>query len=221
MRIDTISGQMDPQFNPFAESYVCEVIRAIAVAWSRMRTPAVDELEDQITFRLAGRLQNDEEFRELPFDVVPQFWLLDLHGRRLGRLDLRFKHMRSRRDYFAFEAKRLHVMYPSGFKTEHSVYIGKEGMMCFVTGKYSSGLPNAGMLAYVMDNDVQRAWDALLAAITDNQELLQLQSNSSFASSKSDSMAAEIVRSARVAETAHELDGGPIVLTHMLFPREA
>lgn len=220
MRIDNISGQMDPRFNPFAESYVSEIIHAIALAWCRMRTPPADEIEDRITFRLAGRLQNDEDFRELPLDVVPQFWLLDLHGRRLGRLDLRFKHLQSRRDYLAFEAKRLHVAYPSGFKTEHAVYVGDEGMMCFVIGKYSAGLPHAGMLAYVMDSDVPRACDGLTDAIENNRNSLKLRKGPPFTASVFEEMTTKIIANARVAESAHEFDNGPMVITHMLLPRE-
>jgi hypothetical protein len=220
LRVDTFSGQIDPQFNPFAESYVRDIIRAIALAWSRRRNPPADEIEDRITFRLAGRLQNDEDFRELPFDVVPQYWLLDLHGRRLGRLDLRFKHMQSRRDYFAFEAKRLHVAYPSGFKAEHSVYVGDEGMMCFVTGKYSAGLSHAGMLAYVMDNDVLRAWKGLSDAIENNRNALKLRNGASFIASVFDDMITTIIATARVVETAHEFGDGPMVITHILLPRE-
>lgn len=186
-----------------------------------MRNPPADEIEDRITRRLAGRLQNDEDFRELPFDVVYQFPILDLHGSYLGRLDLRFKHMQSLRDYFAFEAKRLHVAYPSGFKTEHSVYVSDGGMMCFVTGKYSAGLPHAGMLAYVMDSDVPRAWNGLSDAIENNRNSLKLRNDASFTASVVDDMITTIIATARVAETAHEFDDGPMVMTHMLLPREA
>ncbi len=220
MRIETISGQINPKFNPFTESYVREIILAIALAWSRMPNPPADEIEDRITFRLAGRLQNDFDFRELPFDVVPQYWILDLHGRRLGRLDLRFKHVQSRRDYFAFEAKRLHVAFPSGFKTEHSVYVGEEGMMCFVTRKYSAGLSHAGMLAYVMDSDIPRAWNGLLGVIENNRNSLKLCNGSQFIASVIDDITTSLIATARVGETAHALDNGPMTITHLLLPRE-
>jgi hypothetical protein len=94
------------------------------------------------------------------------------------------------------------VAYPSGFKTEYSVYVGDEGMMCFVTGKYSAGLPHAGMLAYVMDNDVSRAWDGLSTAIEDNRISLKLRTGTSFTVSDFDEMTATIIAPARVAETA-------------------
>ncbi len=220
MRIDTIGGQIDPQFNPFAESYIREIIRAIALAWLRMRNPPADEIEDRITFRLAGRLQNDEDFRELPFDVVPQYWLLDLHGRRLGRLDLRVKHLHSQRDYLAFEAKRLRIPRRRGVRAEYSVYVGEAGMMCFVTGKYSVGLPHAGMLAYVMDSDVPRAWDGISDAIENNRNSLKLCDGASFTASPIDDLTSATIASARVGETVHEFENGSMFITHMLLPRE-
>jgi len=48
----------------------------------------------------------EAEFAEIPYDVTYQWWLLGLEGELLGRLDIRFKHRRSKRDYFGFEAKR-------------------------------------------------------------------------------------------------------------------
>lgn len=219
MKLQSVGGRIDPQFNLFAESYVSDIVRAIVVAWSRMRTPSADEIEDHITFRLAGRLQNDDEFRDLPFEVVPQYWLLDLQGRRLGRLDLRFKYMHSHRDYLAFEAKRLHVKYPSGFKTEYSIYIS-DGMTRFVSGKYAKGLSCAGMIAYVMDSDVSRAWQGAHRSVEDDRAQLRLRAETTFSPSCLEDSISQIISSAKVAETAHDCENGPMVITHLLLPRE-
>jgi|SRR5579862_4950403 len=130
-------GNLQPQFNPFDSNYLIEILEAAAGAWSRMRHPSVAELEDQITFRLAGRLAHDPLFAGIPYDVIPQCWLLGPDGETLGRIDIRFKHRSSQRDYFAFEAKRLHVTYPGGsFSTEYPTYTGDAGMMAFVEGHY-------------------------------------------------------------------------------------
>ena len=220
MRIDSISGSIDSDFNPFSKQFIEEIIGAIVTAWSRMRNPNTDELEDQITFRLAGRLQHDNDFRELPFEVVPQYWLLDLQGHRLGRLDLRFKHLQSRRDYLAFEAKRLHVAYPSGFKTEYSVYLGDEGIMCFLTGKYSSGLPFAGMMAYVMDNDTENAWQGLCDAIDSRESLLMLKPRVAEEPLRYSTSLDPLRASALIAETHHESVEISMRITHVILPRE-
>jgi len=93
------SGRLDKAFNPFRDEYLGEILEAIAVAWARMHHPKGQEIEDRLTFRLAGRLLNDSHFKNLPYDVVPQYWILGIDGRRLGRLDLRFKHRQSQFDY--------------------------------------------------------------------------------------------------------------------------
>ncbi len=162
MSSQIFNGRLDPQFNPFDDDYLVEILEATAVAWSRMNQPGTSEIEDRITFRLAGRLANDPHFAELPYDIVPQCWLLGLDGERLGRLDLRFKHRHSQRDYFAFESKRLHVTYPGGrFSTEYLIYAGDNGMMAFINEQYSKGFLAGGMLGYVMDGKANGAWSGL------------------------------------------------------------
>ncbi len=182
-----IYGRLEPKFNPFDENYLSEILEAAAIAWDRMEQPANRELEDQITYRLAGRLANDPQFSELPYDVIPQCWLLGLNGERLGRLDIRFKHRSSQRDYFAFEAKRLHVTYPGGsFSTEYPTYTGDEGMMAFVGGYYSKGFPSGGMLAYVMDGQSDRALKGLRKRVEVRRNALRLVNGSqtSFSSTR-------------------------------------
>ncbi len=102
------------------------MVGATVKACDPKKKPFTGELEDAITFRVVGRSQNDTEFRELPCDVYAQQWLLSLGGERLGRLDTHFKRRQSQRDYFAFEAKRLHVQYPGGARsTEYPTYVGE------------------------------------------------------------------------------------------------
>src|SRR5438093_10731018 len=123
MSTRNLIGKLDPRFNPFDDNYLQEILQATALAWARMEQPGSNEIEDRITFRLAGRLANDPHFADLPYDIVPQYWLLGLNGERLGRLDLRIKHRNSQRDYFVFESKRLHITYPGGrFQTEYPAY---------------------------------------------------------------------------------------------------
>src|SRR6185312_17164635 len=107
-------GQLDPAFNPFDGNYLVEILTITAIAWNRMLHPSAAEIEDRITNRLAGRIINDPHFADIPYEPVAQYSLLDVNGEQLGRLDLRFKHRHSKREYFAFEAKRLHVTYPGG-----------------------------------------------------------------------------------------------------------
>ena len=213
-----LHGQLASEFNPFGEDYLAEILEAVAVAWSRMKQPNRNEWEDPITYRLAGRLQNDPIFNELPYDIVPQHWLLGLNGERLGRLDLRFKHRQSQRDYFAFESKRLHVTYPGGsISPEYGDYVGEPDMMAFIEGQYSKSLPDGGMLGYVMDGDTSKAWSGLTTRIETRRQELKLGTSSKLTKSKLSHIEASGMLGTLLGETAHQI-GYKLRLFHLLLP---
>ena len=216
-----ITGRLEPKFNPFDDDYLTEILKSTALGWAAMKQPMPDEIEDRITFRLAGRLANDPSFAELPYEVVPQYWLLGIDGQRLGRLDLRFKHRHSQRDYFAFEAKRLHVTFPSGkFSTEYPAYVGDDGMMAFLEGHYAEGLPAAGMLGYVMDGQCGKAWNGLDKRIEDQRAPLRLTQGSRLARSALSNTVENAMDGAHLGETTHSVTFYDLRLFHLLLPVE-
>jgi hypothetical protein len=219
VKLGEASGQLDAEFNPFTDEYLGEMLKAVAEAWARMKQPKLSEWEDDITFRLAGRLLNDPLFRDLPYDIVPQYWLLGINGERLGRLDLRFKHRFSQRDYFAFESKRLHVTYPGGkLSPEYHVYAGDDGMGGFIEGQYSTGLPAAGMLGYVMDGDTGKAWTGLAARIEAKRDELCLVATSKLTESLLKHHIEFGLPDGRLGETQHNLTSHMLRLLHLLLP---
>jgi hypothetical protein len=214
-----IFGTLQAEFNPFDENYLVEILAAAAVAWNRMKHPTTSELEDQITYRLAGRIANDPVFAEIPYDVIPQCWILGLNGERLGRLDIRFKHRHSQRDYFAFEAKRLHVTYPKGkFSTEYPTYTGDEGMMAFVDGHYSKGFLAGGMLGYVMDGKSDRAFSGLKGRIEARRNPLKLATGSELVTSGLSNAIAKGIAGTHLGETEHDLSTHHLRLFHLVLP---
>ncbi len=218
MRFTDSNSKLDPPFNPFVDNYLGEILEAVAIAWLRMKHPKRNEWEDRITYRLAGRLQNDTLLRDLPYDIVPQHWLLGLNGERLGRLDLRFKHRQSQRDYFALESKRLHVTYPGGtISNEYLTYSGDEGMMAFIDGQYSKGLPSGGMLGYVMDGDTKKAWAGLESHIQNRRDTLKLCMSSKFEKSSLSQIESKGMQGTLLGETAHQLAHN-LRLFHLLLP---
>lgn len=213
------NGTLESKFNPFDDDYLSEILEAAAVAWARMEHPQVSEIEDKITYRLAGRLANDPHFAELPYDIITQCWLLGLNGERLGRLDLRFKHRHSQRDYFAFESKRLHVTFPSGrFSPEYPNYTGAEGMMAFIDGQYSKGLMAGGMLAYVMDGKADAAWIGLKKRINVQRIPLKLVERSGLEPSALAKAIAKGIDGTHLGETMHDLETHGLRLFHLLLP---
>jgi hypothetical protein len=217
------TGQVHPDFNPFTDNYLSEMLLATCTAWARMRHPPIPEIEDKLTRRLAGCLMNEPDFRELPYEVTFQHWLLGADGQAIGRVDLRFKHRYSQRDYFALEAKRLHVTYPGGgFSTEYATYAGTEGMMAFVEGQYSEGLPAAGMIGYVMDARSSEAWTGLEKTITARGAALRLVSASQFTTSTlAEAVVANGLRGTYLGETLHSLIASELRLFHLVLPVNA
>jgi hypothetical protein len=219
MSVRRFNGKLEPKFNPFDEDYLAEILEATVVAWARMEHPSRTEIENKITFRLAGQLLNDPYFAEIPYDVIPQHWLVGLGGELLGRLDLRFKHRYSQRDYFVFEAKRLRVIYPGGsFSTEYPTYSGDEGMMAFIEGYYSKGLPAGGMLGYIMDGESDRAWSGLEKRIKARRTPLKLIENSKLEKSLLSKAIANAVVGTHLGETQHDLQTHHLRLFHLLLP---
>lgn len=219
MSARSLVGRLEPRLNPFDANYLAEIMEAIVLAWTKMKQPRRNEIEDRITFRLAGRLANDETFAELPYDVVPQYWLLGLNGERLGRLDLRFKHRNSQRDYFALEAKRLHVKYPSGsFSTEYPTYAGAKGMMAFIKGYYSKRLPACGMIGYVMDSDSDRAWKGIEKRINARRLALKLMVGGRLERSKICRTFVNGSLGIHLGETEHDLRTHRLHLFHLFLP---
>ena len=66
--------------------------------------------------------------------------------------------------YLAYECKRLNVPYAARVRSLCAPYV-KEGLMRFVTGQYSNGLPMAMMIGYVMNGDNDRARRGLRKAM--------------------------------------------------------
>ena len=212
-------GQLAPEFNPFFRlDYLAQILEAVAVAWRQMPKPRPAEIENQITSRMAGWLLNASDFAgELPFHIMPQHELLDIKGKILGRLDICFKHLQSTRDYFAVEAKRLHVPYSSGRQTEYPAYVGEEGMMAFVDGPYARNLPAGGMLGFVMDGETGKAWSGLASRIEDRRQRLKLEGSSQLTRSKLSRIEACGMPGTLLGETEHQI-GYKLRLFHLLLP---
>ncbi len=215
----TFIGTLDPAFNPFDGDYLAEILEATAHAWARMKTPRPNEIEDRVTARLVGQLANAPEFAEIPYDVTYQCWLLGLEGELLGRLDIRFKHRRSKRDYFGFEAKRLHVKYPSGrVSKEYATYAGAAGMMAFIEGQYSTMLPAAGMLGYVMDGNTSEAWNGIGNQIDSQRAALKLSGDSRLTKSILLDVLDSALDGSQLGETNHDFTTHHLRLFHLLLP---
>lgn len=126
-----------------------------------------------------------------------------------GRVDINFYCGRGIQTYFAVEAKRLYVTYPSGkLAALVSDYID-DGMMRYVKGQYSSKMISAAMLGYVFDKPLAAARSALSAAVSQKKQDLRLPEGGTWRES-------QLTISPPIDETQHELSQGPFTVFHIL-----
>jgi hypothetical protein len=116
--------------------------------------------------------------------------------------------------YFAIEAKRMHVTDQNGkwYSLIREYVSGDQGMMCFVTSKYSSAQRGSAMLGYVFDGDINRAREGISKAIESNRTKLKLAGENGLAESS------VVKRSERVDESRHQFGKRPFTIYHLLVP---
>ncbi|MFO7605380.1 MAG: hypothetical protein R6W72_03620 [Desulfurivibrionaceae bacterium] len=170
------------------------------------------EREDVLSARLYKLLIKDKLFRSAPYIPVPEHQIFDDSGKEghSGRIDINFICPPGVETYFAFEAKRLHVTFPSGWQSLVGEYVtGDQGMMCFVTGRYSGTQQAAAMLGYVFDGDIAKARRGIDNSVRKNAGLLKLSAPHGFHSSP-------ILPGRPVDETCHQLVSRPFIIYHLL-----
>lgn len=193
------------------------------------------ELENRITTRLWKKLRRDGELNMRPTHLDPEVWELNEEEEegKIGRLDLRFLFSTATVKpwpCFAIEAKRLHVTFPTGgWKSLVSEYVtsdtakaveNEQGMMCFVSGRYSRGLRAGAMLGYVFDGNIKSARDSIGAAIQMHAKKLRLASPGWVRESV-------VLPKSGISESHHDLESGAdiadlfserFVVYHVLMP---
>ncbi len=152
----------------FPEGFVTQLLSFVLDAWKGLARPYPEEVEERITGRFYEHLLDEYPRRGLPLFIQPETPLYDpTTGVAYGRTDFRFLHREilGQRIYLTIETKRLNILQSSGrVKTNIGAYVGPEGMERFISGKYSAGLPEAAMLAYVMDGKIAAAANKVFKA---------------------------------------------------------
>lgn len=198
----------EPGWGLFPNGWVGEVLRYIVDVWQRLRLPSGVKLEPRITKLFAGAIRKryESEGRDWFATVEDPDW--DPSGKETSRTDIRlYPPGKKRHDIcFVFESKCLNKP-----QSNASKYVGKDGMMCFITGKYSAGLPCAGMLGYVMDGKVPRAHKAICKAIKKKHKALRLAANGEYQSST------VLGQRKWHGETTHDLLDGKFKIYHLLL----
>lgn len=132
--------------------------------------------EDYITNHLVAALIRT---KRIPGRIVPQYALLAPNAQRLLQVGSKIDFVLTIGDdedvYLACECKRLNVPYKKKTRALAHEYV-RDGLMRFVSGQYSHGLPLAMMLGYVMNKDADIAYKRVKRAISRSKSV-QLKSS--------------------------------------------
>lgn len=196
----------------FPDHLVPEILELVASSWKNFKRPAPLDLEVPVTRRFVEDLRRNKNLLALPFTIWPESSEADpVSGKETGRIDIRFLHGYRETVYFAFECKRLRIPYESKVKPNTGEYIGSDGMMRFIEGKYAGGLNSGGMIGFVMDGNIKLAVNSIANAMEKNRDLLCLSTNTKMAP-------CPLVSNIQtVQETSHSLKPHTFMLYHVFL----
>jgi hypothetical protein len=200
----------------FPEEEVPFILAAVLRSGTRLRKEHATELENDLSDRLRDILDRDSGLRGRPVELFREVPLYDrkrARRKQLGRTDLMFLYSTGAQKpwpYFVIESKRLHVKFPSGWQSLVSEYVkGHQGMMCFVKGRYSSGLVSGGMLGYVFDGKIEEARSSVCTSVEANRKQLRCDAQSPFRPSST------LTGKSKVSESLHSLAHGSFTVYHL------
>jgi hypothetical protein len=202
----------------FPEEEVSFILAAVLRSGARLTKLHGAELENELNDRLRDLLDRDSGLRARPIELFREVPLYDrkrARQKQLGRSDLMFLYstgIRKPWPYFVIESKRLHVAFPSGWKSLVSGYVtGRQGMMCFINDRYARDLESGGMLGYVFDGEIEGARSSVAASIEANYEQLQCSQTPFFVPSS------VLTDGSRVSESSHSLSRRAFRIYHLFL----
>jgi len=198
----------------FPEELIPEILELVITSWGTFKKPDRLECEVPISKAFTKIIRAEKNQRDdLPFHVWYELSTLNTQVEEEGRIDIFFAYIGSPREdiYFAFECKRLRIPYASGLDTNNSDYVGEQGMLCFVTGKYSEIVTNGGMIGYVMDGKTEEAIISVGELIKKKSLNLKLAKDTGLETSSI------MIDSRNVRETRHRLSKKYFVIHHIFL----
>lgn len=200
----------------FPEELIPDILELVVVSWPALPSPGRLDHEIKISKEFIKKLRLEKNHSgDLPFKIWYELPEIDAPDNDEGRIDILFSYIGTPIEsvYFAFECKRLRIPYPrpSRLATNNSDYVGEQGMMCFVTGKYSGSVTNGGMIGYVMDGQTKEAITSVGKLIKNKRFSLKLAEDTGLESSS------VMGTSQNVRETRHILNKRKFTIHHIFL----
>jgi hypothetical protein len=170
----TAAGDHSDWDNLFHNELIPSILIHVISTWEQMDKPAHNAHEDAISLKLFSALVNGKERHRHAFLIRYQDVEVDTDlSKAIGRKDIVFFPSNEEDIYFCLEAKRLNALVSGSWDSLADEYV-KEGMQRFVDGKYSRFVRHGGMLAYVLDGDIDRAMINVANNLRQHQEALRM-----------------------------------------------
>src|SRR5687768_17420658 len=140
MRVEGEADELSQEL--FPHGLVPQILRLVVDAWESFERPTDAEDEPKITNRFVGALQHEGRRRRARFRVMPHVKDVEkldpATGKGFVEIDIYVPHGYDHRCYFGIEAKKLNTRTAAGkWESQAGDYVGKEGMGCFVDGRYA------------------------------------------------------------------------------------
>lgn len=193
----------------FPVNSIPNILGLVVDTWNNFKKPNANELENPINQRFTDKLRIAKNEADLRcFQIRSEVGTIGTDG----RIDIVFIPTGTHREevYFAFECKRLRIPRENRIESNTSEYVGKQGMMCFISGKYSDGLNYGGMIAYVMDGKADEAIIQVKNSLQKKKIQLCLINDPFF-------MTSPLLNDNRVKETAHKLKARDFTIYHVFL----
>lgn len=213
----TVEGEADDLYQElFPHGLVPQILQLIVDTWSSFQRPTNDEDEPKITNRFVVSLQKEGRRRRSQFRIMPHVKDVELlhgdTGKGFVEIDIYVPYGYEPRCYFGIEAKKLNTTSPGGkWESQAGDYAGKEGMGCFVDGRYASYQCEGAMVGYVMDGDCTKAKTSIAEAIEKRASDLRVPVPCPLHSAK------HLPDYRHAFETKHRSDRGEFTIFHVLL----
>ena len=200
----------------FPHGLVAQILRLLVDTWSTFQRPLQDEDEPKITNRFVSALQKEGRRRRSRFRIMPH--VKDVEhldpetGKGFVEIDVYVPHGYEPRCYFGIEAKKLNTTTSAGkWESQAGDYAGKDGMGCFVDGRYSCYQCEGAMVGYVMDGDCTKARESISEAIEKRANALHVPVPCPLHPAR------DLDGCPDAFETWHELERGEFTIHHVLL----
>ena len=212
-----VEGEADELYQElFPHGLVPQILRLVVDTWGTFERPTDAEDEPKITNRFVGALQDEGRRRRARFRVMPHVKDVEKLDPETGKgfveIDIYIPHNYESRCYFGIEAKKLNTTTAAGkWESQAGDYVGKEGMGCFVDGRYSCYQCEGAMVGYVMDGDCARAKTCIAESIEKKADVLRVPVPCPLETAQ------DLQDFPDAFETRHKLNRGEFTLYHVLL----